>query len=295
MRNSALPVHPCFHASASRHAGRIHLPVAAGCPIQCNYCNRSYDCVNESRPGVTSSLLTPDAVIPYLEARLSILPSISVVGIAGPGDPLADAETTLQVCRSVHQRFPEMLLCLSTNGLAFAQHAAACADAGVTHVTITVNAVHPEIGALIYRWVNIGAARYEGLVGAGLLLDAQVRSIRAAKKEGLIVKVNTVVIQGVNDAHVEAIADVVGAAGADVMNCIPMIPIAGTPFGGIPEIDPQRMLTISAVASRYLSQVTHCVRCRADAAGMLCRDDAVSSGRIPLSHTKSLRPFPAAV
>jgi len=287
MRDSA---HPCFHATASRHAGRIHLPIAEGCTIQCNYCNRSHDCANESRPGVSSRLLSPDVVIPYLKERFSALPLISVVGIAGPGDPLADAETTLQVCRSVHECFPEMLLCLSTNGLAFADHAASCADAGVTHVTITVNAVDPAIAALIYRWVNVAGERFDGLEGADLLIGSQIRSIRAAKQYGLTVKVNIVVIQGVNDTHVDDIARVVSAAGANVMNCISMIPVAGTPFGTIPEIGRQRMQSISARAAHYLPQVTHCVRCRADAAGMLCRESDVSahvsssSCEVPIRH-----------
>ncbi len=47
--------HPCFNESAKGTCGRVHLPVAPECNIKCNYCNRKYDCVNESRPGVTSS------------------------------------------------------------------------------------------------------------------------------------------------------------------------------------------------------------------------------------------------
>ena len=55
--------HPCFSAQAHFRYGRIHLPVAPRCNIRCGYCDRRYDCPNESRPGVTSSLLTPkDAV-----------------------------------------------------------------------------------------------------------------------------------------------------------------------------------------------------------------------------------------
>jgi len=34
--------------------------VAPACNIQCNYCNRKYDCANESRPGVVSEKLTPE-------------------------------------------------------------------------------------------------------------------------------------------------------------------------------------------------------------------------------------------
>ena len=51
--------HPCFDKEARHKNARVHLPVAPKCNIQCNYCNRKFDCVNESRPGVTSSVLTP--------------------------------------------------------------------------------------------------------------------------------------------------------------------------------------------------------------------------------------------
>ena len=53
--------HPCFGGDHSK-AGRIHLPVAPGCNIKCGFCERRFDCANESRPGVTSKVLTPEQV-----------------------------------------------------------------------------------------------------------------------------------------------------------------------------------------------------------------------------------------
>ena len=41
----------------------MHVAVAPACNIQCNYCNRKYDCANESRPGVVSERLTPEAAV----------------------------------------------------------------------------------------------------------------------------------------------------------------------------------------------------------------------------------------
>jgi nitrogen fixation protein NifB len=58
--------HPCFDKEAHKKFGRVHLPVAPRCNIQCNFCNRKYDCMNESRPGVTSTVLTPQQAIAYL-------------------------------------------------------------------------------------------------------------------------------------------------------------------------------------------------------------------------------------
>ena len=77
--------HPCFNAEVKGKFGRVHLPVAPKCNIKCNYCNRKYDCVNESRPGVTSTILTPEQALVYMEKVLTAEPRITVAGIAGPG------------------------------------------------------------------------------------------------------------------------------------------------------------------------------------------------------------------
>ena len=92
--------HPCFNVHAKGRYGRVHLPVAPKCNIQCNYCNRKYDCVNESRPGVTSTLLSPDQALVYMGRVLEREPRISVAGIAGPGDPFANPDETLETMRS---------------------------------------------------------------------------------------------------------------------------------------------------------------------------------------------------
>ena len=87
--------HPCFGGNHHKN-GRMHLAVAPKCNITCGYCSRKHDCANESRPGVTSRLLTPaEAITKVREVMASpvVGPIIKVIGIAGPGDPLANEET----------------------------------------------------------------------------------------------------------------------------------------------------------------------------------------------------------
>jgi hypothetical protein len=96
-----------------------------------------------------------------------------VVGIAGPGDPFASPEDTLETLRLVRKRYPEMLLCVASNGLEVAAHAAELAKLQVSHVTLTVNAVDPEIGA---RSTPGSAPAYRvlrGVDGAAALLERQ--------------------------------------------------------------------------------------------------------------------------
>jgi len=57
--------------------------------------------------------------------------------------------------------------------------------------------------------------------------------------------------------------------GADVMNCIPMIPVQDTPFEHLGEPTDAEMVRIRALASGHLPQMYHGRRCRADAVGLL--------------------------
>ena len=222
--------HPCFYGSARARWGRIHLPVAPDCNIQCNFCNRLFDCANESRPAVTANILEPGDVSGYLSRVLRKRSDISVIGIAGPGDPMCDPERTLEALRAVHREYPEALACISTNGLNVTDYVDDLAAAGVTHATVTINAVDASVGANIYSRVMMKDVVLSGVRGAAFLLSRQKEAVAALKERGLTVKINTVVIPGVNVDHVADIAEEAARLGADIMNCIPMIPVADTPF-----------------------------------------------------------------
>lgn len=171
-----LASHPCFNVEVKGECGRVHLPVAPKCNILCNYCNRKHDCVNESRPGVTSAVLTPEQGISYLEQVLAREPRITVAGLASPGDPFANPRETMETLHLVRERFPNLLLCLATNGLGLPPYIQELADLQVSHVSITVNAVDPEIGRRIYSWVRNGKVVYRGLEAAKLLLSRQLEA-----------------------------------------------------------------------------------------------------------------------
>lgn len=264
--------HPCFNVDVKGSCGRLHLPVAPKCNIMCNFCNRKYDCVNESRPGVTSAVLTPAQAEDYVRQVLAVEPRITVAGIAGPGDPFANPRETMDTLRRIRQQFPQLLLCLASNGLGLAPHLDELAALGVSHISLTVNAVDPEIGQQIYSWIRDGKVIYRGRAGADLLWSRQLEAINGLKARGLTVKVNTIVIPGINDHHVPDIAQAMAGLGVDLLNCMPLYPNADTPFAGIPEPTPGRMAELQAAAEHFLPQMRHCTRCRADAVGLLDQD-----------------------
>jgi nitrogen fixation protein NifB len=243
--------------------------VAPKCNVQCNFCSRAYDCVNESRPGVTSTVLSPFEASRYFDLALEKNNSIAVAGIAGPGDPFANPEETLATLELIRERHGETLLCAATNGLALPDHIDRIGHLGLSHVTVTINAVNPEIGARIYAWVRFGPKVYRGVSGAEILLRRQTEAVRLLKSMGVIVKINTVIIPGVNDLHIEEIASYMAALGADIQNCIPFLPVQGTAFEHIKAPSAGEVRILREAAGKYLPQMSHCARCRADASGFL--------------------------
>lgn len=265
--------HPCFNDKVRHIYGRVHLPVAPKCNIQCNFCDRRYDCVNESRPGVTSKILSPYQALCFLDKVMERNPNISVAGIAGPGDPFANPDETMKTLRLIRKKYPDILLCLATNGLNIIPHIEELSKLKIGHVTITINAIDSEIGAKIYSFVNYDGKTYGGKEGFAILLENQLKAVSKLKKNGITVKINTIIIPGINDEHIPEIAKTVSELGADILNCIPLYHIPNTVFADIEEPTNEMIKRVRKEAAKYLPQMYHCARCRADAVGLLGKDD----------------------
>ncbi len=261
--------HPCFNAKARHKFGRVHLPVAPRCNIQCKYCDRKYDCVNESRPGVTSAVLTPKQAMVYLDYVFEKTENISVVGIAGPGDPFANPQETMETLNLVREKYPDIILCLATNGLGIGPYIDELSRINVGHVTITLNAVDPVVGTQIYSFIRYGKKVLSPQNGFGLLLEKQLEAIKKLKEKGIATKVNTVILPGINEDHIEAVAQKISELGVDIMNCIPFYPNAGSAFGHLEEPSKESVKRIRKTAGQHILQMVHCARCRADAVGIL--------------------------
>ena len=221
-------------------------------------------------------------------------PRIRVVGIAGPGDPLATPDTTLDTLRRVREKYPDMLLCLATNGLNLPSYADEIAQLDVSHVTVTVNAVLPEIGARIYSWVRDEERRrpLRGAAASEFLLEKQLEGIARLKANGVTVKINTILIPGVNDEHIAEVARVVSELGADLFNCIPLYPVLGSEWGRMPTPPEPVVARVRAEAGLYMKQMHHCTRCRADAVGLL--GEEVTDAKIALLTEIAAAPFDPA-
>ncbi|MBD2616279.1 MAG: nitrogenase cofactor biosynthesis protein NifB [Nostoc sp. ZfuVER08] len=268
--------HPCYSEDAHHHYARMHVAVAPACNIQCNYCNRKYDCANESRPGVVSELLTPEEAAHKTLVIAGKIPQMTVLGIAGPGDPLANPEKTFRTFELIAQQAPDIKLCLSTNGLMLSEYIDRIKQLNIDHVTITINMVDPEIGAKIYPWVHYKRKRYRGIEGAKLLHEKQMEGLQALKEADILCKVNSVMIPGINDKHLIEVNRVIREKGAFLHNIMPLIsaPEHGTHFGLIGQRGPtpKELKELQDSCSGNMKMMRHCRQCRADAVGLLGED-----------------------
>jgi nitrogen fixation protein NifB len=268
--------HPCYSEQAHHYFARMHVAVAPACNIQCHYCNRKYDCANESRPGVVSELLTPAQAVKKTLAVAAAIPQMSVLGIAGPGDPLANPQRTFETFRLLSEQAPDIKLCVSTNGLALPDAVDELARHNIGHVTITINCLDPDIGAQIYPWIFWKNRRIKGRKGAEILIEQQQKGLEMLVARGVLVKVNSVMIPGVNDQHLAEVSKTVKAKGAFLHNIMPLIsqPEHGTYYGlnGQPEPTSADLQALQDACEGDMNMMRHCRQCRADAVGLLGED-----------------------
>ena len=270
--------HPCYSQDAHQHYARIHVAVAPACNIQCNYCNRKYDCSNESRPGVTSYKLSPEEAVKKVLHVGGLIQQLSVVGIAGPGDGLANPKQTFKTFALLKKYAPDIKLCLSTNGLMIHKHIDEIAKYTIEHVTVTLNSVDEsgEIGSKIYPWVFYNHKKHRGIEGAKLLLEKQLHGIKMLVERGILVKVNAVLIPGINDEHLPLVAKKVKELGVFIFNVMPLIskPEFGTKFGldGVPSATHKQLMKAQEACDVNVKMMKHCRQCRADAVGLLGED-----------------------
>lgn len=266
--------HPCYSEDAHHYFARMHVPVAPACNIQCNYCSRKFDCANESRPGVVSEVLKPEEAVKKVLVVAGEIKQTSVVGIAGPGDPLANPEKTFETFRGVAEQARDLKLCLSTNGLRLLEFVDQIHELNIDHVTITINAVNPLVGQHVYSWIFYEGKRYKGIEAAEILINNQLKGLEALTERGILCKVNSVLIPGINDHHMEEISKAVKDRGAFVHNIMPLIVTPDTVFekNGIRNPTAKEVQQVQEKCSGSLKMMKHCRQCRADAVGLLGED-----------------------
>ena len=257
--------HPCLGGHSNVTAGRLHLPVSPVCNIGCKFCTRAFD-KSAIKPGVSSLVLKPEEAVETVKKAKELCPELTVVGIAGPGDTLANHQA-LKTFRLIKEHYPELICCLSTNGYRLPEYVDEMAEIGIETLTVTVNAIDPEIEAKINSFViDEKGDKHEGVEGARLLIDRQLEGIRLAASKGIVVKINSVLVPGINDKHIPEVAKKTAELGASILNIIPLIP--QNEMADIPAPNCADLERVRVEAGKYLEVFRHCQHCRADSLGI---------------------------
>ncbi|THB66576.1 MAG: radical SAM protein [Desulfovibrio sp.] len=283
------PSHPCFGAGAHTLVGRAHLPVAS----------RDYARMRFTGPAPAREALSPQAAFAWLKDQLNGNTPISVVGVTGPGDPMADPEATFTTLGLVRQAYPDITLCLTTLGMGLAAHAERLAELGVDHATLLMDSMDPAIVEQLFAWIRPAKHTLPLPEAAQLLVKDQAEAITALSEAGVTVKVNTTVYPGINTEHIEGLAKRVADLGATVMRlspCSGSVETSGEldcPSAPCPP-DPALMAELRELASKHIELMPEREGCGQDLVGFDVLEPlstAIGAGGAPKATAE--RPFVA--
>lgn len=242
--------HPCFGKSAKASVSRMHLPVAP----------RSNARIRFAAETKNPAAITPEAAVSALEQTISEGKKISVVGITGPGDPLTTFDLTCKTLEMVRSSFPDISLCLTTLGFNGEEYTEKLADLNISHITVLVDAVDPVIAETIYAWIRPSTKTVPLPDASKILVEEQAKSIKAFKKAGLTVKVNTTLYPD-NFEHIEEIAKRAKEYGADIMGIAPFYPDEDSNFSAVSE---EQTETARSLAAKHIELMAPWVKCGAE-------------------------------
>jgi nitrogen fixation protein NifB len=206
---------------------------------------------------ITRQALSPRDAVNHLRSVLAGGPELDIVGLGGPGDPLATPDVTLLALELVREAFPNLSLCLSTNGIGGEKVARELAGIGLDHVAVQASAVRPEVAEKLYLWIRPGTRTVPLADACAQLLAEQERAVAAFKREGIRVLVEAVLFPGLNAGHLEEVAARMAELGADAMSVAPCF----APEEGAEDPDaapcppaPELLELVRARCARFLPQ-----------------------------------------
>lgn len=251
--------HPCFN-NCDFHNAIIHLPVVSEGNIGYKDNTRKV-CPDVSFQGEGNGVLSPyEAMVRFIEAKKSI-PNLTVAAISGPGEALADFETVKETFRLIRQTNPEILLCLSTNGLMLPIYANHLISLGVNYVTVTVNTMNPETGARIYDHITYLGHKYFGAEGTNILLQNQISGISYLASRGISVRMNIHVMKGINDYEISDIVSLAKECGCELTNIIKLAPGRRNDENGLETYSSDELSDFRRECENIMLQSYYCKPC----------------------------------
>jgi cyclic pyranopterin phosphate synthase len=176
----------------------LRISVTDRCNFRCRYCMP----VEVFGPGYAfmprEELLTFEEIVSL--ARMLVPLGIEKIRLTG-GEPLLrrgldDLVAMLAAVTGIKD------IAITTNGVLLAHHAEALALAGLNRVTVSLDALDPQI--------------FAKMNGVGAKVERVIAGIEAARAFGLPVKINSVIQRGVNQGEILPLARWARTAGVDL-------------------------------------------------------------------------------
>lgn len=271
--------HPCFDSETRKSTGRLHLPVAAGTNARNKFDDEQYLSALDCKVTAAPTTISPADALAFLGATIDRGVAVDVVGITGPGEPFASPEAPLQTLELVRKTYPDITLCVTTNGLGLPDHVDRLAAAGINHVTLLIHSFDPDTVQKIYAWIRPGKRTMPIAEAAKLLIADQKKAIGKLVGAGITVKVNTVVYPGVNDKEISGIASEAAALGATVMHLSTFTP--GPDSDTVEPTSPKLLDAARAAAAEHLTVMNGPDPCGSMIIGTGCTSCGPEAGPIP--------------
>ncbi|HXI33926.1 MAG TPA: GTP 3',8-cyclase MoaA [Gemmatimonadales bacterium] len=216
-----------IHDTRHRPLGSLRVSVTDRCNLRCRYCMPEEDYVWLPR----TSLLTFEEIGRLTQVFTDL--GVTKVRLTG-GEPLLRHDLPTLV-RLLRENPGVRDLALTTNGVLLAKHAGAMRAAGLARVTVSLDTLRPE------RMQEFAKSGHHADVLAG------IAAARAAGFER--VKLNTVVVRGVND---DEIADLIefGKSHAAEVRFIEYMDVGGATHWTAEQVVSQREI-LERLTARY--------------------------------------------
>lgn len=201
------------------------LPVAPACNMMCNFCSKDSDCIsNANNPGVLTRVMTPRQAVGWAVSCAKKNKRIKVIRISGPGEPLFNRQT-FEVLKRLNAELPGYIYGVSTNGLLLKEKIDDLVRLNVKMVEVSINSLYAETSGRLYsRIIKDDRIITDRGSISETLLDSQIEGIKACRKNGIEVRVNTVCLLSINGTDVINIGNLCRELGVESLRLISSSP-----------------------------------------------------------------------
>ncbi|MES0371180.1 MAG: GTP 3',8-cyclase MoaA [Mariprofundaceae bacterium] len=213
-----------------RHMNYLRISVTDRCNLKCTYCRPGDD---SFCPLAHAEVLSFEEIVRIVRIAAGL--GVNKVRLTG-GEPLVrrGITTLIQMLKEIPGIDD---LALSTNAVLLGKHAQSLADAGLSRINISLDTIQPE--------------RFKTLTGGGKL-ETALNGIRAAVEAGFSpIKVNAVVMRGVNEDEIADLIDFAAETGVQ-MRFIEFMPLCDGNSWSESHVPVEEMLSMPGVKERLV-------------------------------------------